>query len=424
MKRNPVYFFHEVAEKVKEIKNCNEAEFKQKVLDVCSGMEEMFVSEEYLEPTEKYRTCTVSSLKREDVYVSMGIIKKDGKISVVRSKVHASLDVLLDSETFTKVIHVSHDDLDGESPQILSRFAFADKELITRGCHYDKVDEIVMNLIRHEMDKERTILFITDISVSSENLATIHELVQEGYRILMFDHHDVKPEVPVKKYQSWMSIDQTYPDGRGTAATSIYYEFLVKQGFLSRTPIMDDYVELVRLYDTWEWEDEVNLRAKRLNDYFFMTNREEFNQQVSSRLVQGENSEQFLFDFHIEYMMDMEQKRIDDYCNKKKRQLQIFKGLVDGTDYMYRYGVVFAETYQSELENYLCKEFIDEMDFVVMIDSGAKKMSLRCNKHKPIDVGAIARSVGGGGRPATAGCPLNTKTKYLFVDRIMSRFFE
>ncbi|WPS85556.1 oligoribonuclease nrnB (plasmid) [Brevibacillus halotolerans] len=338
----------------------------------------------------------------------------------------ASINDLFDPTTFSKVIHVSHDDLDGESPLILSRIAFADKKLITESCHHDKVNEIVMDLIRDEMDKETTLLFITDISVNFENLATINELVQEGYRIMLFDHHDVKPGVPVKKYASWMNINQTYPDGRGIAATSMYYEFLVEQGFIERTQIMDDYVELVRQYDTWEWNDTENFRAKRLNDYFFMTNREEFSEQIFTRFTQEQAvvSEIFTFDPHIEYMLDMEQKRIDEFCDKKKKQLQLFKGSLDGTERVYNYGVVFADSYQSELGNYLCKEFLEEMDFVVMIDIGSKKMSLRCNKHKPIDVGAIARSVGGGGRATTAGCPLNAKTKYLFVDQLISVCFQ
>jgi oligoribonuclease NrnB/cAMP/cGMP phosphodiesterase (DHH superfamily) len=421
MKKNQVLFYHEVAEKVKTIRNCDQHEFQQKVRDAF-GTNEVLVSGEYLEDGKHFRTCTARTYANEDIFLVLGFTKEYGKINVYRVSVEASLSALLDPDTFTKVVHVSHDDLDGESPLILSRLAFADKELITRGCHYEKVDKIVMNLIRDEVKKEDTIMFITDISVNPENLSKIDELVREGYRIFLIDHHDVKEGVPVKKYSSWMKIDQTYPDGRETCATSMYYDFLVEHGFLQRSLIMDDYVELVRQYDTWEWDDTGNLRAKRLNDYFFMVNREEFSDQVRIRFTDTSEGirAMFTFDYHIEYMLDMEQKRIDEYCNKKKKQLKIFKGLVDGTDRIYTYGVVFAETYQSELGNYLCKELFDEIDFVVMIDPGSKKMSLRSNKHKPIDVGAIARSVGGGGRTATAGCPLNAQAKYLFLDRLLS----
>lgn len=426
--RNQVLYHYEVAGKIKEIRNCDSSDFQTEVRRAF-GRNDVLVSGEYLTDGDHFRTCTARLYEREDVFVVVGFTKKFGKVNVHKISVEVSLSALLDPQTFNKVVHVSHDDLDGESPLILTRLAFQDKEIVTRGCHYETVDEITMNLIRDEVNKEDTIMFITDISVNPENLSKINDLVQEGYRIFMLDHHDAKESVPVKKYASWMKLDQTYPDGRGTAATSMYYEFLVKHGFIARTLVLDDYVELVRQYDTWEWADAENLRAKRLNDYYFMVNREEFSGDVLSTLkgnpedvdpnVMFRSETHFSFDSQIEYMLDMEQKRIEEYCKSKHKQLEIFKGLVDGTDRIYTFGVVSAETYQSELGNYLCKELINEVDFVVMMDVGKKKMSLRSNKAKDVNVGAIARSVGGGGRAQTAGCPLNQKTKYLFLDRFL-----
>lgn len=424
---------YEIAEKIKKVRFIEESEFTGKIQELFDS-KNIVVSGEYLEGGDEFKYCKAHFENRSDLFISIGFRRGNGKLSIYKVEVEAMITALLDPSTFTKVIHVSHDDLDGESPLIFSRLAFSDKKLITRGCSYDKVDEIVMGLIDTEMKKEDTVMFITDISVNPENLNRIHTLVQQGYRIFIIDHHDAKKDVPVKKYASWLKLDQTYPDGRGTAATSMYYEFLIEHGFMNRSLVMDDYVELVRLYDTWEWDDIANevtdqeevknnigIRAKRLNDYYFMGNREEFSEQVIMRFTDRSEGVPalFMFDYHVEYMLDMEQKRIDEFCKKKKKQLQICRGLVDGTDRIYSYGVTIAETYQSELGNYLCKEFIEEVDFIVMIDVGRAKMSLRSNKKKPINVGEIARSVDGGGRAQTAGCPLNTKTKHLFLDPIL-----
>ncbi|WCF11655.1 DHHA1 domain-containing protein (plasmid) [Paenibacillus thiaminolyticus] len=431
MKMNQILRHYEVAETLKAIRMFEETEF-MKQIQTLYGTDKAVVSDEYHEKGTNVRSWKVKVPGQEDIYLVLGFTEAYGKISVFMARVEAPLSVLLAPSTFDKVIHVSHDDLDGESPLIFTRLAFtADKEVITRACSYDRVDEIVMNLIQTEMQKENTIMFITDINVSPENLEKIHCLVQKGYRIFIMDHHDVKEGVPVEKYCSWMKIDQFYPDGRGTAATSMYYDFLVEYGFLSSSSIMDDYVELVRLYDTWEWDDIANqagdeeerkgnigIRAKRLNDYFFMSNNEEFSEQVLVRFADCTES-RFAFDYPVQYMLDTEQKKIDEFCFRKMKQIQIFRGLVDDTDRIYSYEVVIAETYISELGNYLCKELIDEIDFIVMIDVGRGKLSLRSNKNKPVDVGAIARSVGGGGRAQTAGCPLNARTKYLFLDQLV-----
>lgn len=47
---------------------------------------------------------------------------------------------------------------------------------------------------------------------------------------------------------------------------------------------MDQFVELVRLYDTWEWEQTDALEAKRLNDLFFMVSIDEFEEKWSGAL--------------------------------------------------------------------------------------------------------------------------------------------
>ncbi|WNS43944.1 oligoribonuclease nrnB [Paenibacillus sp. MMS20-IR301] len=325
--------------------------------------------------------------------------------------------VKLSRNSFQKVIHVSHNDLDGLSPIVLSRIAFAGKELLTKYCNYNRVDDIVLDLLEEEMD-HMSVMFITDINVSEDVAAEIDEYVDKGYRIYVLDHHDPKPAMPVESYRHWMYLQNTYPDGRGTAATSIFYEFLLGQGLLTSSLIMDDYVELVRLYDTWEWPDgdKSNRRAKRMNDYLFMSDPKDFCDQVILRLTSAQAQASFSFEPQAEHLIDQEQQRIEDYCMEKKQGMRCFQGQVDGTGRIYTYAVMIAELYQSELGDMVCSEGIGELDFVVMIDLPKNKLSLRSNKATPVDVGAIARSLGGGGRAQTAGCPLNELTKPLFLD--------
>ncbi len=69
---------------------------------------------------------------------------------------------------------------------------------------------------------------------------------------------------------------------------------------------MDQFVELVRLYDTWEWEQTDALEAKRLNDLFFMVSIDEFEEKMVRRLKE---SDAFSFDEFEVKILDMEEEK-------------------------------------------------------------------------------------------------------------------
>jgi nanoRNase/pAp phosphatase (c-di-AMP/oligoRNAs hydrolase) len=63
--------------------------------------------------------------------------------------------------------------------------------------------------------------------------------------------------------------------------------------------------------------------------------------------------------------------------------------------------LVFAEQNISELGNELCKMNPD-IDFVIMVEMGTKKISLRTVRDD-IHLGELAKEIGGGGHPKAAG---------------------
>ncbi len=66
----------------------------------------------------------------------------------------------------------------------------------------------------------------------------------------------------------WASVTVEQEDGKQTAATSLFYQYAVENKYLEPSSIVAEFVELVRQYDTWEWEVNKNTTAKRLNDLF------------------------------------------------------------------------------------------------------------------------------------------------------------
>ena len=48
------------------------------------------------------------------------------------------------------------------------------------------------------------------------------------------------------------------------------YQYLISKELLEPSIAIAEFVELVRQYDTWEWDVNNNLQAKQLNTLFFL----------------------------------------------------------------------------------------------------------------------------------------------------------
>ena len=194
-------------------------------------------------------------------------------------------------------------------------------------------------------------------------------------------------------------------EGHLTSATSLFYKYLISKGFLEKTDAVTEFVELVRQYDTWEWERNGNHQAHRLNTLFFLVSIEEFEEKMLERL---QTAEHFDFDELENQLLKVEENKISRYIRRKKREL--VQKETDGK----LAGVVYAESYLSELGNELGKSF-PHLDYIVMINIGAKRIALR-TVHDHIDVSEIAGHYGGGGHQKASGCSLSNEAYKQFVE--------
>ncbi|TYR81730.1 phosphoesterase [Priestia megaterium] len=310
----------------------------------------------------------------------------------------------------TKVKLISHNDLDGVSPAILARLAFGDENFDYDTVGIGRINDIVTRFIEEENDGEMT-LYITDISVNDEVAARLDELVRKGQKIILIDHH-VSARPLAEKYE-WVHVTPEDQNGKKTAATSLFYTYLLENNLLNRTDMLDEYVELVRLFDTWDWFHEENEKAKRLNHLYYLIPHEEFKDTVYEVLkgsYEGGNQE-FVFTDKHEILLEAEEKKIEKYIYDKQKQM--IKAAVEIASETYTVGIVFADTYQSELGNALCLEN-EEIDFSVMVDMGRQKVGFRAVKDE-INLAEIVGNLGGGGHPKASGCKLTKETFTLFV---------
>ncbi|MEK3886155.1 DHH family phosphoesterase [Bacillus sp. FSL K6-3431] len=293
---------------------------------------------------------------------------------------------------------LSHNDLDGVGCGILAKLTFG-KEVKVRYNSVSGLDREVEWFF--ENDDKDTFLFITDLSVNEENEKRLDVFYQTGGRVQLLDHHITA--LPFNDYE-WGHVVVEDDQGKLTSATSLFYKYLLSHQLIKSSDVVAEFVELVRQYDTWEWEKNDNHRARRLNALFFLVSIEEFEEKMISRL---KASDHFSFDEFENKILDMEENKTERYIRRKRRELiQVKVGDLFA-------GVVYAESYHSELGNELGKEY-PHLDYIAILNVGGKRMGFR-TVHDHIDVSVVAGHFGGGGHAKASGCSLTEEAYKQFV---------
>lgn len=290
----------------------------------------------------------------------------------------------------------THTDLDGIGCAILAKIAFGD-EVDVEYCNYNDVNEKIkefMGTTLCELDK----VYITDISVHEEVAEEIDKYFLAQWRL--FDHHATAEWL--NKY-SWAKVRTdriTFVEPFKTCGTELFYEHLMQKGYIpGDSKMLKEFVGYVRDYDTWRWKElEHGGCIKGFNDLLYILGREEFIKRCVSRY----KGRKYLVNFtkDEQKMLDKRQAEIDAYIEKKMSQA-VVRGTMIGTGDYYKYAVVFADRFVSELGNRLC-ESNDTIDCAMIIDMGARKVSYRSVK-PDVDVSKFAAYFGGGGHKAAAG---------------------
>jgi len=293
---------------------------------------------------------------------------------------------------------LSHTDLDGVGCGILAKLAFGDRIKIRYNSIASLNREVEWFL---ENEERNTHLFITDLSVNEENEKRLEEFYQTGGKVQLLDHH--KTALHFNEYE-WGHVVVEDNEGSLASGTSLFYEYLIENELIQNSNAVDEFVELVRQYDTWEWEKNNNQEAHRLNALFFLISIDEFEEKMVNRL---QNSDHFFFDEFEQKILDMEEDKVERYIRRKRREL-VQTSIGD-----YLAGIVYAESYHSELGNELGKEY-PHLDYIAMLNMGGKRISLR-TIHDHVDVSEVAGHYGGGGHAKAAGCSLTNEAYNQFV---------
>lgn len=286
--------------------------------------------------------------------------------------------------------HYSDNDLDGVGCGILSKIAFGE-EVSVDYCSNNSIDRKIKKRLK-EKPTEKDNIYITDISVNSEVEKLLEKEFAKNRFVKLIDHH--KTAYHLNK-REWAEVNAEHKDGSKSSATSLYYEYLIENGLIKKTNFLDQFVEYVRLYDTWDWERENVLEAKKLNDLFYILGLSKFEELILKRV----DEKNFEFSETEKLILELEEKKIERYISMKENQMILtwYKN--------FKIGIVYGEQYTSELGNELNKKH-PYLDFILIINYGTKNVSFR-TIYKNVDVSKIAKEFGGGGHPQASGARLN-----------------
>lgn len=288
-----------------------------------------------------------------------------------------------------KTLLISHiADNDGISPLILLKLVMNNFDYKLLEIY--EVEEYMNLFIDNKEYKKYDRIYFTDLKLSMDLCKKIDSLEELKNKLLVFDHH--QSNLFVNDF-SFATVVVKNEEGRMECGTSLFYKYLKSEysNSILDNQIVSNYVELVRENDTWDYLVENELIAKKLGMLFSLYNKERY---IDNMIYNLKNNRDSLFTKEEEYLLSIEQERMNDYIRNKKDK--VYFGKINN----YKVGIVFAENYRSVLGNYLAKYYEDKVDFIIIINMG-RSVSYRTIKE--VNVGEFAQIYGGAGHQKAAG---------------------
>ncbi|MEP7104467.1 MAG: DHHA1 domain-containing protein [Chloroflexota bacterium] len=260
---------------------------------------------------------------------------------------------------------LTHTDLDGVGGAVIwSAATGAPYRLVENG----DVDAAVAAAL-----PEAEEVVLADHSVSWDLVPAIEAHVAAGRHFVMLDHHKSAIGLAVHPWAE-VQLDR--------AAAGLVFDFV------GRPPELADFAALVEDHDLWRHADP---RSARLAALLGLLGHERFidrfTQDPRVQFTEGE-----------ELLMDVEERRREDYIARKVTQAEVF------SEGAHRWALAFAEQYQSELADALMTQLGVGATAIVNASRGTVSM-----RGRDVDVSLIARRFGGGGHARAAAFSVTGK---------------
>ena len=310
-----------------------------------------------------------------------------------------------------KVVIFSHEsDIDGLGSIILGKIAFKKLDYVL-SPNVDTLEVKFRSMLENNKLDEYDNIYITDLMLHKPAIDIVDNDLILSKKVKIFDHHKSSISEGYDDYSFTTIIEE---DTKKRCATDIFYEYLVSNGLINRKPILDEFAELTRLEDTWDWKKEgsIGVKAHDLAILLSSIGIEEYINKMYMKLLKDES-------INLE-----EEKEIIE--NKKQEYLETLKNIWDDAEYFIdEYGNSFASLfanyeYRNEISEYASSHSEKEIKYLIIValDKGdyGQKSYRRIDNN--FDVSKIAETHGGGGHASASAVNITKEqSKHVLVLR-------
>ena len=302
-----------------------------------------------------------------------------------------------------KVLLFTHSqDIDGIGCAILANKAF-------KACKIEptKTFDITSNVKKYIASKEiynYDKIYVTDLCIKEPVLDFIDNDKELKEKLLVLDHHKTEIEEGNNKYDFVNIIVEN--NGLKESGTSLFYKYLLENGYLKESKILNEIVEWTRQYDVWDWQKENNYNAKKLHILFEILGLEKYLELMNYKV---ENLEKLEFnDFETSIITEFEKNVMKDITEILEK-IKIVT--ININDYNYRIGYVKSPyKYRNDINEFIISKGNPyDNDAIGMIMTDMDTVSYR--QVKDYDVSVIAKHFGGKGH---VGASSNSQDNELF----------
>lgn len=265
-----------------------------------------------------------------------------------------------------KILHITHNDLDGAGCGIIVKNIYNNADIIH--LDYKEVDDYILKNYSNYNE-----IIITDVSPKKDTI----EMLSNKVKLLVIDHHKTSTHLLNKDY-AIIDINK--------CATLLTYEWALTID--KKVEIYEQFVKLVNDYDLWKNEFT---KSRDLNILFTTMGLNKFTERFL-------NNSSVNFDDCEELLINVEREKLNTAFEEALVNHHIYEDRWNN-----KFCLTFTEHYNSEIGDFLLHKL--NVNYVLMINAKKNKVSLRSKES--FDVSEIALKFGGGGHKNAAGFTLN-----------------
>ena len=307
-----------------------------------------------------------------------------------------------------KVLVFTHkSDIDGMGGAVLANLAFDEVDYVL--CETFNLQEEIKKYYDNGKIYNYDMIYVTDLWLEEPMLSVIANDSKLKNKFMVFDHHESALKEGYDKYD-FTTIRITDQKGK-CAGTSLFYEYLLREGLIDKSNAKDEYVELTRRYDTWEWKNIYNDEtAHELTLLFDAVGCDGFIKLMISKL--NNISDKFEFD-------ELEKMLINNKKEQVREKLTNYIKKIEIRDVLgYKAGIVFIDyEYRNDLAEHL-REIKYDIDLIIEIAMDYGTISYRTVRDN-FKVREIAEYFGGKGHDYVASSPIHSDSKDDIINMLL-----